>query len=263
MEAVAATASRADEAGDARTHAGDREAFITLYGPHFEGVYDYVLRVVRERELAAEVVLATFEKGWRAFPEQGNDVAAWFFTTARACALDALRYRRDRNGDEREALNFTSVDGDRVPEASVVFDRELVELVWDTAAALPQDEYSLLALQARHNVPTDAIGEQLGQNGLLSKRLSRVRDAFDEQVTAELVLRRGRHRCTELEIVAADRDDRAVAHHIRSCVRCHEAKRSFVSPTDVLGALAWIEPTQSLRREIFGRARRRRVFGIL
>jgi hypothetical protein len=51
MEAVAATAAPA-EAQDARALAGDREAFNALYRPHFEAVYDFVLRIVRERELA-------------------------------------------------------------------------------------------------------------------------------------------------------------------------------------------------------------------
>jgi DNA-directed RNA polymerase specialized sigma24 family protein len=56
MEAVAATAAPADEAIDVRARAGDREAFRALYGQRLEEVYDFVLRVVGERELAAEVV---------------------------------------------------------------------------------------------------------------------------------------------------------------------------------------------------------------
>jgi RNA polymerase sigma-70 factor, ECF subfamily len=261
MEAVAATAAPADEAVDARAQAGDREAFIALYGPHFEGVYDYVLRVVRDRALAADVVVETFAKAWRAFPEQGNEVMAWLYTTARACALDVLRYRRDRNGAEREALIFTRVDGDRVPDASVGFDRELVELVWDTAASLSNEDYSLLALQVRHDLSADAIGEQLGLNGAIATRLTRTRDSLDEHVTTELVLRRGRHNCTELEILVAGEDVRAVSQHIRRCARCQESKSRFVSPTDVLGGLDVIAPARRLRREIFGAGRRRRRFG--
>src|SRR5690242_8120280 len=122
MEAVAATAAPA-EAQNARALAGDREAFNALYRPNFEAVYDFVLRVVGEHELAAGIVRETFERAWRAFPEQGREVDVWLFTTARAVALDMLRYRRDRNGDEREALHFTRVDGDRVPVATVVFDQ--------------------------------------------------------------------------------------------------------------------------------------------
>src|SRR5205807_5578620 len=117
MEAAAATAPPADEALDARARAGDREAFRSLYSPQFEGVYDYVLRVVRERELAAGVVRSTFEQAGRAFAEQGGDVSAGLFTAGGTRALDVLRYRTDRNGSDREALGFTQVDGNRVRDA--------------------------------------------------------------------------------------------------------------------------------------------------
>lgn len=263
MEAVAATAAPADEALDARARAGDREAFAALYGPHFEGVYDYVLRIVGDRELAAEVLRATFAKVRREFAEQGSDVAAWLFTTARTAALDALRYRRDRNGDIREALTFTGVDGNRVPEANVVFDRELLELVWDAAASLSRDEYSLLALHVRHELPVDALGEQLGLNGTVATRLARSRATFDDAVLCELVSRRGRHNCTTLDLHVREGDRRRLAQHIQCCAKCRQSSSAFVSPTDVLGALARMEPTKALRREIFGRSRRRRFFGIL
>jgi RNA polymerase sigma-70 factor (ECF subfamily) len=262
MEAVAATAAPAEEGLDAPARAGDRQAFLALYGPHFEAVYDFVLRVVRDRDVAADVVVETFAKAWRVFPEQGNEVSAWLYTTACARALDALRYRRDR-GVEREALVFTIVDGDRVPDASVVFDRELVELVWDTAAALSPDEYSLLALHVRHDLGADEIGEQLGLNGAVATRLTRARAAFDEQVTSELLVRRARHNCAELEILAANGDSRAISQHIRRCARCRECARSFVSPTEVLGAIGMMAPTRKLRGRALGDARCRRVFGIL
>jgi RNA polymerase sigma-70 factor (ECF subfamily) len=260
MEAVAATAAPAD---DALARAGDREAFRSLYGPQLEAVYDYVLRVVGDRDVASDVVRETFAKARRAFPEQGNDVAAWLFTTARACALDALRYRRDRNGGIREALRFTIVDGDRVPDATLVFDRELAELVWDAAAALSREEYSLLALHVRHDLPADAIGEQLGRNGAVSTRLTRTRKTFDDTIVCQLVARRGRHNCAELDALVGEDEPRRVSQHIRRCERCRGSSQSFVSPAEVLGALAPIAPARALRREIFGSARRRRVFGIL
>jgi RNA polymerase sigma-70 factor (ECF subfamily) len=263
MEAVAATAAPADEALDARARTGDRAAFRSLYGPQFEGVYDFVLRIAGDRELAADIVRDTFAKAWRAFPEQGSDVAAWLFTTAMSSALDALRYRRDRNGEEREALHFTRVDGDRVPDAAVVFDDEFVELVWDAAVALPREEYSLLALHVRHDLSADEIGEQLGLDGAVSTRLVRTRDAFDEYVTCELVARRGRHNCTELEILLVEDDRSRASQHIRRCARCQESRQRFVSPSEVLGSLAPIAPVRALERDIFGRARRRRAFGIL
>jgi DNA-directed RNA polymerase specialized sigma24 family protein len=251
MEAVAATAAPADEALDARARAGDREAFRSLYAPHLQGIYDYVLRIVGERELATDVVRRTFATAWRAFPEQGNDVGAWLFDTARTSALDALRYRRDRNGAEREALEFTRVDGNRVPDATVVFDKALAELVWDAAAALPREEYSLLALHVRHDLHADEA------------RIRRMREVFDEQVTCDLLAHRARHNCTELEILVAQDDRQRLLQHVRRCHECRDSVQRFVSPTDVLGGLAAVPAPRGLRREIFGRARRRRVVGML
>jgi RNA polymerase sigma factor (sigma-70 family) len=255
MEAAAATAAPA-EARDARALAGDREAFNSLYRPRFEAVYDFVLRIVGERELAADVVHETFARAWRAFPEQGNDVAAWLFTTARECALDALSYRRDRNGAEREALHFTGLDADRVPDATIVFDQSLAELVWDAASALSREEYSLLALHVRHDLSADEIEQP-------ARRLTRLREALDERVTFRLVADRARHACTELGILVAQDDEHGVARHIRRCERCREMTRAFVSPSAVLGSLERLAPPRGLAREIFKRAPRRRLFGML
>src|SRR6478672_10248926 len=121
MEAVAATAPPA-EAQDAQALAGDREAFNTLYRPQFEAVYDFVLRVVREGDLAADVVRDTFARAWRAFPEQGKDAAA----------------------------------------------------------ALSREEYSLLALEVRHDFTADELGES-------AARSARKREALDEHVVFQLV----------------------------------------------------------------------------
>jgi len=261
MEAVAATAAPAD-AEDAHALAGDREAFNSLYRPLFEGVYDYVSRIVGGPDLAADAVRETFSRAWREFPEQGNDVAAWLLTTARTCALESLRYRRDRNGAEREALHFTRVDGDRVPDAAV-FDHALAELVWDAAAALPREDYSLLALHVRHDLTPETIAEQLGHNGAVSARLSRTRQAFDEHVSFRLVADRARHTCTALEILVVEGDEREIAQHIRCCDRCRTSMRAFVSPADVLGSLAPVAPARGLQREIFKRGPRSRLFGML
>lgn len=256
MEAVAATAAPGAEAVDAT---GDDAAFTTLYAPRFEAVYDYVLRVVRDPDLAADVVRETFARARRQLPDTTG-----LFTTARTCALEALRYRRDRNGADREPLELTRLDSARMPDASVAFDRELAELVWDAAAALPVDDYSLLALSVRHGVPAEAIADRLSLNGSASGRIERMRARFDEQVTIQLLERRARHNCTELDILLAGGDRAGVARHARRCSRCRESKRGFVSPVEVLGALEWVAPAVALRREIFGATRRRRrLFGIL
>jgi len=53
------------------------------------------------------------------------------------------------------------------------------------------------------------------------------------------------------------------AAHIRRCERCGESMTAFVLPAEVLGSLAFVEPSRELRRELFKRVPRRRVFGML
>lgn len=229
---------------------------VAATAPQLAGVYDYVLRIVRDREVAADVVRATFA----GVPEADS---AAVFTQARDRALEALRLRRGRNGAEREALDFTQVDADRVPNSSVVFDKELVELVWDAAAALPPEEYSLLVLQVRHELSADSLSEQLGSNGVVSRRLVRAREALDQRVTTELVVRRTSHNCPELQVLLSSGGG-DVTQHIHRCARCHQSRARFVSPVGVLRGLAPMPPPPGLEREIFGaRRRHRRHFGIL
>ena len=250
MEAVAATAARSDEAVDAPS----AMTFRALYEPHVAGVYDFVLRLVRDPSLAADVVRRTFATARDGYREQGNDVPEWLYGVARDQAAEALRYRTGRNGaHEREGLVFTRVDPNRSPDPSVQFDGEFVELVWDAASELSLDDYALLALHVRHGVaPT---------NGM-ALRVARLRESFDERVTTELVARRGRASCAELEALLSRGG--AVQYHIRGCTPCRESMRRFASPTDVLAALAPMRPGRQLEADLlhaFGRRRRR--FGIL
>lgn len=43
---------------------GDERAFAQLYERHFSGAHDFAARIVRDRDLAADVVQATFVKAW-------------------------------------------------------------------------------------------------------------------------------------------------------------------------------------------------------
>ena len=179
MEAVAATAAPPDEAVPARTRTGDRKAFRALYEPHVEGMFDFALRVVRDRDLAADILKKTLARAWRLFRQQGGPggARARLYGLAYDCVLDELRYqwRRPRpKQPARAGLDFTQIDPDRLPDASqVASDKELVELVWDTAAALNAEHYALLDLHVRHGLSPDELANHLAvESDRLQSRLS-------------------------------------------------------------------------------------------
>lgn len=266
---AAATAAPADEQIAARTRAGDRQrAFISLYETHIDGVYDFAVRVLRDRDAAERVVQITFDKARDLLPEQGStrNVTASLYALARRCALDDLRERRGPRGPaqrDREGLVFTRVEAGRLSDPSAGFDQELIELVWDSTAVLSPEEYSLLDLHIRRDLTVDELEEHLELNGSADTKLARLRGAFEEAVTSTLVAMRRRRNCGRLDAALSDLGDRptsdvrkVVRRHLPECERCQESERRFVSPAEVFGGLAPMPPTPALRKQLLKRLER-------
>jgi predicted DNA-binding protein YlxM (UPF0122 family) len=164
-----------------------------------------------------------------------------------------------------ETLALAEVDTSRLrdPERSSR-DRELAALVWEAAAALSATDYALLDLHVRQDLDADEIAEQLGLGkGAVYTRLSRLRDAFEEAVTALVLVRRGRRECERLDALVASLGAgageltravrRAVRKHLRECEICESTKRRLVSPVELLGGLAPVPFDPALRDAVWER----------
>jgi DNA-directed RNA polymerase specialized sigma24 family protein len=242
----------------ARTSSGDREAFVSLYSPDFDGLFDLALRTVREREAAGAVVRAGLERAWDSFREEGAPyaVGAWLHVLVRDAALarPAAKRRLPAVVVEREALEYTQVDTSRLSDPSIAFDKELIELVWDAAAALDRDGYSLLDLHLRHDLSVDELACELEvPREQLAWQLSRLCTALEHSVASTLLATRARHNCDELDAALSSNGmsvARSVQRHVRECIFCRETKRRFPSATEILGSLAPLQPPASLPERI-------------
>lgn len=85
---------------------GDPDAVREVYRLHAGAVHTVARSIVRDRELAAEVVQQTFVKAWRAAARHDGDrdLAPWLYSIARHTAIDVLRSesRPTRGGHEPE-----------------------------------------------------------------------------------------------------------------------------------------------------------------
>lgn len=257
MVAAAANLGRADGLA-ARTSSGDREAFVSLYGPDFDGLFDLALRTVREREAAGEVVRAGLERAWELFREEGAPygVGAWLHVLVRdaALALSAPKRRPPARVVEREALEYTQVDTSRLSDPGIAFDKDLVELVWDAAAALDRDRYSLLDLHLRHDLSVDELACELEvRREQLAWQLSGLCNALENSVASTLLATRARHNCEDLDAALSSNRmsvARSVQRHVHECATCRETKRRFPSATEILGSLAPLQPPAALRERV-------------
>src|SRR5437867_5054814 len=168
---LSAAPESTDEELAAAVSAGDRQAFGTLYERYFRGLYDLSIRMMRDRDAAADNVQNTFLNAWQSLKQRtvSGNVGAWLYTIARNNAINELR-RRNRlvplqlpDTRDAPARDYAQVDGAKFSNpAEVLEDRELVDLVWNSAAALSPREYSLLHLQLRKGLSNEEMAQSLG-----------------------------------------------------------------------------------------------------
>src|SRR3954447_2701129 len=237
-------------------------AFGPLYQKHFDGLYDFVVRIVRDQDLAGEIVQSTFTKAWDEL-SAGNELRhpkTWLYFVARNQAIDELRRQR-RLADE--PLVYAQVDPSRLSDPQAVAeDKEIVELVWSSAAALSADEYCLLDMHLRRGFDAAELADALDlERGAVYTRLSRLRTSLEESVTSTLLVRRGREDCPGLAAIVAEHDTggaitpelrRAVRDHAEHCDICSDARQRAVAPGALFGALVPIIPLAGTQEGILG-----------
>jgi RNA polymerase sigma-70 factor (ECF subfamily) len=146
--------------------AGDRDAFARFYDRYAPLVFPLVLRIVRDRADAADVLQDTFWEAWRgaaAYDPARGTPEAWIVMRARARAIDRVRAMRRREEtfvapvDESRASVPGSFGGDAAASAE---DRQLVATA---LALLPQSQREVIELAYFAGLTQTEIAERLEQ----------------------------------------------------------------------------------------------------
>ena len=224
--------------------AGDQHAFAELYSRYFDPVYDFVSRMTRNRDEAADIAQDTFLKAMNALGglQKGTSFKSWIFTIARNTALNRLekasRTRpltfEDNEGDE---VSFDVVDPDRFSDPEEAAQASAIaSLVWEAAAGLDPKQLSLLDLHLRQGLDSGEIADVLGvtkNNGYVM--LNRLKKAVEEAIGAFIMFKTGRQYCENLDAVLAKADiqgmspetRKLVERHLAQCPECDERKKKL------------------------------------
>jgi RNA polymerase sigma factor (sigma-70 family) len=245
---------------------GDLDAFAALYERYAEPIYDFAARFLGDREAAADVTQETFLKTLTALrtAPPPRALRAWLFTVARNAAIDHLRRQRpaavDPMGNRDHPLSpppDLHLDPQHAAEQA-----ELRALVWDAARGLNPADRTLLDLSLRHGLSASELAEALGASrGSIHTRLSRLRRALEESVTALLLIRRARDVCPRLAALVAERTPpggltpalrRATSRHVAECPTCQDHRRRYATAAELFAGLAPI-PLDPGLREVLAR----------
>ena len=146
--------------------AGSRDAFAQFYDRYAPLVLPFVLRIVRDRADAVEVLQDVFWEAWRgaaAYDPSRGTPEAWIITRARTRAIDRVRAVRRRGEtfvapvDEATAGAPTPPGGDAAVRAE---DRQLVA---GALAQLSEAQREVIELAYYSGLTQTEIAERLKQ----------------------------------------------------------------------------------------------------
>lgn len=105
-----------------RFKAGDPDAIREIYSEYSGAVYTVARSIVRNPDMAADVVQQTFIKAWRSAQqfEGTRQLAPWLYSIARHTAIDLLR------------SELTPTRGGHEPETDVGEQPDTFERTWET-----------------------------------------------------------------------------------------------------------------------------------
>jgi RNA polymerase sigma-70 factor (ECF subfamily) len=151
----------ADEELIARIAQGDRLAMQVLYGRHNVKVFRFGLRLVRNEQLAEDLISEVFLDVWRQAGkfEGRSAVSTWLLAITRFKALSALRRRKDAELDDEAAAAIE--DPSDNPEVTAQ-KKDTSEALRKCMTSLSQDHREIIDLVYYHEKSVEEVAEIVG-----------------------------------------------------------------------------------------------------
>jgi RNA polymerase sigma-70 factor (ECF subfamily) len=156
-----ATQATSDDILIARIAQGDRLAMQVLYGRHHVRIFRFGLRLVRNEQIAEDLISEVFLDVWcQAGKFEGRSaVSTWLLAITRFKALSALRKRKDAELDDETANAIEDTSDD--PEVTVQKKDTSVALR-KCLTALSPDHREIVDLVYYHEKSVEEVAEIVG-----------------------------------------------------------------------------------------------------
>ncbi len=180
MSSDAPTEASTDSTGDLlmRIAGGDRAAFERLFTDQSRLLLALILRIVKSRSLAEEVLQECFAEVWtrcgRFDPERGTG-RAWLITLCRRRAIDCVRsVQSQQDRDFADGLRSSAETGDQVEQT--VIDRAESDRTVTALKVLPPEQSTPIVMAFYQGLTHAQISENLKVP--LGTIKSRIRDGM-------------------------------------------------------------------------------------
>jgi RNA polymerase sigma-70 factor (ECF subfamily) len=175
-------------AGRAMTGTWNRDSAGTfveaLFGKHHGEIYAYLLRMIRDPELAADLAQDAFVKAYKAYDtlEKGENARAWLYQIAHRVALDHIRRRKIVR-----FLPFTGESAGSSPSAErMAMDVRLSGPLERAMARIPERQRAALLMAEVHDLTGLELAAALGISHVAARALlTRARESLRQALAAE------------------------------------------------------------------------------
>jgi RNA polymerase sigma-70 factor (ECF subfamily) len=147
----------------------NRGALEELYDRYSAKALGLAFKILRDRDLAEEVVVDAFWRVWQRadqFQTGRGSFASWFYGIVRHLAIDELRRRdaRPAPGTDEQLEMAYAADATREDDVTEIVERSLnAELVQSALNALPPAQREVIRLAYMEGLTRKEISQQLGQ----------------------------------------------------------------------------------------------------
>lgn len=155
-----------------------------LFARHQHEIYAYLLRMIRDPELAADLTQDAFVKAYRAYDslQKPENARAWLYQIAHRVALDDLRRRR--------IVRFVPLAGEArntAPSAEhLVLEARLSGELQRALERIPERQRSALLLAELHDLTGVELAAALGISHVAARALlTRARENLRQALAAE------------------------------------------------------------------------------
>lgn len=160
-------------------------AFVeTLFARHHGEIYAYLMRMIRDGDLAADLTQDAFIKAYRAYDtlEKGENARAWLYQIAHRVALDHIRRRKIV-----KFIPFTGEARGSSPSAErLAMDGRLSGPLERAMARIPERQRAALLLAEVHDLTGLELAAALGISHVAARALlTRARQGLREALASE------------------------------------------------------------------------------
>lgn len=147
---------------------GDQEAFELLLKQHAQALYAFVFSLVRNREVAEDVLQDTFLKAWKNFSkfDPSKSFKTWIFSIAKYTSFDALKKKKAIpfsafETDDQEGSFIENIPDENELAQMTLETEETNKSVEDSLKRLPEKYQQVLRLFYQEDFSLSEISEIL------------------------------------------------------------------------------------------------------